>query len=270
MSPRLGGPRASHHPAVALRSPCSSLWAGRRSQNLIRRTRGGLPKVMPAPGPCGRCGSGTGPGELGRPICSHPGAESAGTSRMKRPCRALRGAGGSQHHSAAILRFANDRALASAPPGLAPWVGARAAKEVKMSPAAPCWPCSPPAPAAPRPERGHPLASSPHPHRQKPPAWQGASQTHGQCRARSPPAGGAAPGAGASSPGRPTPYFAFFVCQEGWAPFSCIILAIIPAARKIYGVRWPLCKIINKGRQYNLLKPPWKLNSSGGENAGSH
>lgn len=31
-----------------------------------------------------------------------------------------------------------------------------------------------------------------------------------------------------------------------------------------------LCKIINKGRQYNLLKPPRKLNSSGGENTDSH
>lgn len=66
------------------------------------------------------------------------------------------------------------------------------------------------------------------------------------------------------------PDLLFFFCQEGWASFSCIILAIIPAARKIYGVRRPLCKIINKGRQYNLLKPPWKLNSSGGENTGSH
>lgn len=128
---------------------------------------------------------GTGPGELGRPVCSHPGAESPGTRRMKRPCRALRGAGGSQHHSAAISRFANEGALASAPLGLTPWVGAWAAKEVRTSPAAPCHPCSPPAPTAPRPERRHPLASSPHPHRQKPPAWQGASQTHGQCRARS-------------------------------------------------------------------------------------
>lgn len=24
----------------------------------------------------------------------------------------------------------------------------------------------------------------------------------------------------------------------------------------------PLCKIINKGRQYNLLKPPWKLQTA--------
>lgn len=31
-----------------------------------------------------------------------------------------------------------------------------------------------------------------------------------------------------------------------------------------------LCKIINKGRQYNLLKPPWKLNGSRGENTDSH
>lgn len=41
---------------------------------------------------------------------------------------------------------------------------------------------------------------------------------------------------------------------EGWAAFPDIILAIIPAARKIYGVRWRLCKIINKGRQYNLAE----------------
>lgn len=213
------------------------------------------------------------------------GAQRAGSARLQLPRsrsrlgdpsdeEALPGRAWRRDSSVARLRFHVCLTQKEPSPRLSPglaWV----TKEAKLSPTAPCRPCSPPATAsratvAHRPategqseERGHLPALQPTSSLPKP---AGHPRTHQQRLTRSWPAGGAVPGAGATV-GHPTPGT---LSQEGWASSSCIILAIIPAARKIYGVRRPLCKIINKGRQYNLLKPPWKLNSSGGENAGSH
>lgn len=126
------------------------------------------------------------------------------------------------------------------PQGLAPRAGAWAAKEAEMSPAAPRRPCSPRAPAS---CLRHPLST-----RIRGPAPPGE-------RAASLPGGRAASRVAAST-GCRCPRLAPFLWLggEGWAAFPDIILAIIPAARKIYGVRWRLCKIINKGRQYNLAE----------------